>query len=73
ADWQISRSGFSSISDVNAANGGSKTNSQPSFFFAETLKYAYLAFSDEADWQISRSGKDKFVFNTEAHPIRVRN
>ncbi|DAA76018.1 TPA_exp: putative mannosyl-oligosaccharide alpha-1,2-mannosidase [Trichophyton benhamiae CBS 112371] len=66
-------SGFSSISDVNAAKGGSKTDSQPSFFFAETLKYTYLAFSDEADWQISRSGKDKFVFNTEAHPIRVRN
>lgn len=39
-------SGFSSISDVNAAKGGSKTDSQPSFFFAETLKYTYLAFSD---------------------------
>ncbi|KAF3491261.1 uncharacterized protein GIQ15_00778 [Arthroderma uncinatum] len=64
-------SGFSSISNVNAANGGSKTDSQPSFFFAETMKYVYLAHSEEADWQISRGGKDKFVFNTEAHPFRV--
>ncbi|KAK2743769.1 maturation of Asn-linked oligosaccharides protein [Myotisia sp. PD_48] len=84
-------SGFSSISDVNAPGGGRKTDSQPSFFFAETLKYIYLAhvggmsshliFADEpiqltganidADWQISRDGKDKYVFNTEAHPFKV--
>ncbi|KAK2861435.1 hypothetical protein FQN49_004201 [Arthroderma sp. PD_2] len=66
-------SGFSSISDVNAPNGGSKTDSQPSFMFAETLKYVFLAHSEEADWQISPNGKDKFVFNTEAHPFRVQS
>ncbi len=34
--------GFSEISDVNAANGGSFGNVQESFLFAEVMKYAYL-------------------------------
>jgi hypothetical protein len=36
-----------------------------SFFFAETLKYLYLLYAprDTVDWQ-------KFVFNTEAHPLK---
>ena len=35
-------SGFSEITDVNAPDGGNKTNFQDSFLFAEVLKYAYL-------------------------------
>ena len=35
-------SGFSSISNVNAADGGTKTDLQESFLFAEVLKYSYL-------------------------------
>ncbi len=34
--------GFSEISDVNAANGGSFDNVKESFLFAEVMKYAYL-------------------------------
>ena len=34
--------GFSAISNVNAANGGSFLNVQESFLFAEVLKYSYL-------------------------------
>ena len=34
--------GFSVISDVNAANGGSFENVQESFLFAEVMKYSYL-------------------------------
>merc|ERR1719275_144343 len=37
-----------------------------SFFLAETLKYLYLLFSDNAVIPL-----DKFVFNTEAHPILI--
>ena len=37
-----------------------------SYFFAETLKYYYLLFSDADPWPL-----DKFVFNTEAHPLPV--
>ena len=38
-----------------------------SFFFAETLKYFYLIFADADVVHL-----DEWVFNTEAHPLRVR-
>ena len=34
--------GFSSITDVNAPGGGSFSNEQESFLFAEVMKYSYL-------------------------------
>ena len=34
--------GFSEISNVDAANGGSFENVQESFLFAEVMKYSYL-------------------------------
>ena len=66
-------SGYSSITDVNAPNGGDFTNFQESFFFAEVLKYAYLIHADQdAEFQVAGpDGKNAWVFNTEAHPVRV--
>ncbi|TRM62777.1 glycoside hydrolase [Schizophyllum amplum] len=43
-----------------------QTDEQPSWFFAETLKYLYLLFSEEDLLPL-----DKWVFNTEAHPLPV--
>jgi hypothetical protein len=40
---------------------------QESFFLAETLKYAYLLFTDDDVIPL-----EKYVFNTEAHPVSVR-
>lgn len=37
-----------------------------SCFFAETLKYLYLTFLEHDPWPL-----DKFVFNTEAHPLPI--
>lgn len=37
----------------------------PSYWSAETLKYLWLTFSDDA------LPLDKWVLNTEAHPIKV--
>ncbi|RMZ66498.1 mannosyl-oligosaccharide alpha-12-mannosidase 1B [Pyrenophora seminiperda CCB06] len=64
-------SGYSSISDVNAVGGGSFTNFQESFWFAEVLKYSYMIHAGDADWQVGKNGTNKFVFNTEAHPVKV--
>ncbi|KAJ5388399.1 Glycoside hydrolase family 47 [Penicillium cosmopolitanum] len=64
-------SGFAAVSDVNQANGGSKYDNQESFLFAEVLKYSYLAHSEDAAWQVQKGDKNTFVFNTEAHPVRV--
>lgn len=38
------------------------------FFFAETMKYFYLAFTDDENLDFSN-----FVFSTEAHPFLKRN
>lgn len=53
---------FAALSDVRT---GEQKDYMESFFFAETLKYAFLLFDD--------SGKldfHKVIFNTEAHPYR---
>ncbi|CAO3667608.1 unnamed protein product [Umbelopsis ramanniana] len=42
-------------------------DSMESFFMAETLKYLYLLFSEDDVISL-----DKFVFNTEAHPLMRR-
>ena len=39
----------------------------PSFWIAETLKYLYLLFTDDEQ----RLPLDKWVFNTEAHPLPI--
>ncbi|RYP18007.1 hypothetical protein DL767_009926 [Monosporascus sp. MG133] len=64
--------GYSSISDVNAPEGGEKTDFQESFFFAEVLKYSYLIQAEEAPWQVSADHDNRFVYNTEAHPLRAK-
>lgn len=55
--------GYASLKNVQTFE---KSNSMQSFFFAETLKYAYLIFAPPSALQL-----DKFVFNTEAHPFRI--
>ena len=44
-----------------------KSDNQESFFLAETLKYLYLIFSNDSVLSF-----DKYVFNTEAHPLLRR-
>lgn len=67
--------GYSAVRDVTddrpaeATNGnGEKGNwldESESFWMGETLKYAYLLFSDQEVVSL-----DRYVFNTEAHPLR---
>ena len=58
-------SGFTGIKDVYQHNPP-KDDVQQSFFLAETLKYLYLIFSDDSVVSL-----DKWVFNTEAHPLPI--
>jgi len=44
-----------------------KDDVQQSFFLAETLKYLYMLFSDDAVLPL-----DKWVINTEAHPLPIK-
>ncbi|CAI9114561.1 OLC1v1015309C1 [Oldenlandia corymbosa var. corymbosa] len=56
-------SGYVGLKDVNT---GVKDNMMQSFFLAETLKYLYLLFSPSSVISL-----DEWVFNTEAHPIKI--
>lgn len=57
--------GFTTIHDVTVMPPQPR-DVQESFWLAETLKYLYLLFSDSDTVPL-----DKYVFNTEAHPLRV--
>jgi mannosyl-oligosaccharide alpha-1,2-mannosidase len=64
-------SGYSSINNVDTVGGGGFTDFQESFWFAEVLKYSYLIQSGPAEWQVGTGGRDMWVYNTEAHPVKV--
>lgn len=58
--------GYTGLRDVYLANP-QQDDVQQSFFLAETLKYLYLIFSDDDLLPL-----DKWVLNTEAHPLPVK-
>jgi len=58
--------GYSSLSSVLSATNIPYRDKMESFFLAETLKYLYLIFSPPDLIPL-----DKFVFNTEAHPLPI--
>lgn len=69
-----SGAGYSDINNVMDKNGGGFNDRMESFWLAETLKYMYLIFVEDSPVHVRGKGqKTDFVFNTEAHPIRVRN
>lgn len=50
---------FASVADVQTME---QKDYMPTFFFAETLKYLYLTFSNQNAWPFG-----EYMFNTEAH------
>lgn len=58
--------GYTGIRDVYQPNP-QQDDVQQSFFLAETLKYLYLIFSEDTLLPF-----DKWVLNTEAHPLPVK-
>ncbi|MBK8521125.1 MAG: glycoside hydrolase family 47 protein [Chitinophagaceae bacterium] len=55
--------GFASLKNVLTFE---KMNSMESFFFGETLKYAYLIFARESAFDFKKT-----VMTTEAHPFKI--
>uniref|UniRef100_A0A8C5QD89 alpha-1,2-Mannosidase n=1 Tax=Leptobrachium leishanense TaxID=445787 RepID=A0A8C5QD89_9ANUR len=64
---RVDTGGYSSINNVQSASNPEPRDKMESFFLGETLKYLYLLFSDDVDL----INLDKFVFNTEAHPLPI--
>jgi mannosyl-oligosaccharide alpha-1,2-mannosidase len=64
---KVPSGGYTGVRDVNSSHP-SPDDVQPSWFLAETLKYLFLIFSDHSVVPL-----DKYVFNTEAHPLSIFN
>jgi mannosyl-oligosaccharide alpha-1,2-mannosidase len=66
--------GFSNINNVLVYDGDGTQNFMASFMLAEVLKYQYLIQTpNKGIWDVEYGPdhKNYFVYNTEAHPIRV--
>ncbi|XP_067106050.1 endoplasmic reticulum mannosyl-oligosaccharide 1,2-alpha-mannosidase isoform X3 [Osmerus mordax] len=64
---RVPSGGYTSINNVRDPVNPGPRDKMESFFLGETLKYFYLLFSDEPDLL----SLDKYVFNTEAHPLPI--
>lgn len=59
--------GYTAINNVKNDRDPGYRNEMATFWFAETLKYFYLLFSDDADLL----PLNRVVFNTEGHPFPI--
>ena len=62
---QVDSGGFTDVRYVTS-DTPNKMDKQESWFLAETLKYLWLTFQEDTVIPL-----DKYVFNTEAHPIKI--
>ncbi|KAE8655597.1 Mannosyl-oligosaccharide 1,2-alpha-mannosidase MNS3 [Hibiscus syriacus] len=60
---KVDSGGYTSLDDVTVLPPR-RRDKMETFFLAETLKYLYLLFGDHSLMPL-----DKFIFNTEAHPL----
>ncbi|KAF9948906.1 mannosyl-oligosaccharide alpha-1,2-mannosidase [Mortierella alpina] len=63
---KVETGGYSSIHDVRRKDNIQFSDKMETFFLAETLKYLYLLFGPNDVFPL-----DKYVFNTEAHPLPI--
>nr|ATB19471.1 putative MNS3 [Thuja plicata] len=62
---KVDSGGYTSLNDVTVLPP-SRRDKMETFFLGETLKYLYLLFGDSNVLPL-----DRFVFNTEAHPLPI--
>uniref|UniRef100_U5ETE3 alpha-1,2-Mannosidase n=1 Tax=Corethrella appendiculata TaxID=1370023 RepID=U5ETE3_9DIPT len=63
------KNGYTSINSVKNPLNTRPRDMMESFWLGETLKYFYLLFSDDRN----EIDLEKYVFNTEAHPLPIRD
>jgi endoplasmic reticulum Man9GlcNAc2 1,2-alpha-mannosidase len=62
---RVDSGGYTSLDDVTSLPPP-KRDKMETFFLGETLKYLYLLFDENNTLPL-----DKYVFNTEAHPLPI--
>ena len=64
-------SGFSAITNVNAADGGGKNDVQESFVFAEVLKYVYLIHLEVSPSMLNPASRTKLLTVSRMRTFRT--
>uniref|UniRef100_A0A672LB51 alpha-1,2-Mannosidase n=1 Tax=Sinocyclocheilus grahami TaxID=75366 RepID=A0A672LB51_SINGR len=64
---RVPTGGYTSINNVRDPANPNPRDKMESFFLGETLKYFYLLFSNDPNL----ISLDKYIFNTEAHPLPI--
>ncbi|KAK7143301.1 hypothetical protein R3I93_014455 [Phoxinus phoxinus] len=64
---RVPSGGYTSIGNVRDPLNPAPRDKMESFFLGETLKYLFLLFSEDTELL----SLDKYVFNTEAHPLPI--
>ncbi|CAG8582791.1 11060_t:CDS:2 [Ambispora gerdemannii] len=64
---KVDGGGYSALNDVTTIPPG-RLDKMETFWLAETLKYLFLLFEDPDSQSLPL---DKYVFNTEAHPLPI--
>ncbi|KAI7853781.1 glycoside hydrolase [Circinella umbellata] len=59
-------SGYTRVDDISTATGIKGLDFEESYFFAETLKYLYLTFTDPSVMSL-----DEWIYSTEAHAFKL--
>lgn len=62
---KVDSGGYSSLDDVTVLPPR-RRDKMETFFMGETLKYLYLLFADSSTIPLN-----KYVFNSEAHPLPI--
>lgn len=62
---KVNSGGYTSLDDVTTVPPR-RRDKMETFFLGETLKYLYLLFGDSSTMPLN-----KYVFNTEAHPLPI--
>jgi mannosyl-oligosaccharide alpha-1,2-mannosidase len=70
---RVESGGYAGLQDVTKPDGGGKLDMQESFWMAELPKYAFLTFENKQNGVSADVNGTKWVFNTEAHPLKVSN
>lgn len=65
--------GLHSVMKKEDENTRKWVDKMESFWLAETLKYLYLMFAEDSEFQVRSDGRMKYVLNTEAHPLKIRH
>ncbi|KAH7128067.1 glycoside hydrolase [Dactylonectria estremocensis] len=65
--------GLHSVMKTDEETPRVRVDKMESFWLAETLKYLYLIFAEDSEFQVKFDGKMEYVLNTEAHPLKIRH